>query len=165
MSDGDIGIDDLSDASTLCTRVPSLDLNHVIDEGVRETSRERELLQAPRSRRRVGSESPPKFPTPAAYLAKTIQGEIDDNLRDYPSLDHATQTAISSAYRYLHQQVKDGGYYACRYSEYGKEIVRYLFIFALFCTALHAGWYCTSAALLGLFWVSMTLLFPSTGWF
>lgn len=89
-----------------------------------------------------------------ALIHKTIQGEVDDNIRDYPSLDPQTQREIEDRYKALHDKVKAGGFYQCHYGEYAKELTRYLSIFALFLTALTTGWYWTSAALLGLFWVS-----------
>lgn len=89
-----------------------------------------------------------------AFIHKTIQGEVDDNIRDYPSLDPQTQREIEDRYKALHDKVKAGGFYQCHYGEYAKELTRYLSIFALFMTALTTGWYWTSAALLGLFWVS-----------
>lgn len=166
-SDGsDFG--DLSDASTLCTRTTSLDIDYEkVDEGLRERSRlESELdgqqdghLQVPSNRRKRGPQQTPILITPEAYIEKAMQSEIDDNLRDYPSLDETTQREISSAYRELHQQIKDGGHYECRYSEYAKEVTRYLIIFASFYTALRSGWYLTSAAFLGLFWVSFMSCF------
>lgn len=168
LSDAGSDIDDLSDASTLCTRTPSLENLQLADQLLRERTRiEPEYdghsdtyLQIPSTRRKGRLTSPLSFTTPEAFLAKTIKGEIDDSLRDYPSLDDATQRAISSAYQELHQQVKDHGFYQCRYSEYVKEITRYLILFTLFCTTLHRGWYLTSAAFLGLFWVSLSLSFP-----
>jgi hypothetical protein len=165
-SDGGSDIDDLSDASTLCTRTTSPENHHVGDEVdvLRERIRSERgqdeqtdaHLQVPGSGRKGPSRKPSILITPEAYIAKAMQGEIEDSLRDYPSLDDATQRAISSAYQDLHQQVKDHGLYECRYSEYAKEITRYLILFALFCTALRHGWYLTSAAFLGLFWVSLT---------
>lgn len=89
-----------------------------------------------------------------AFIVKTIQGEVDDNIRDYPSLDPQTQRDIENRYKTLHDRVKAGGFYECHYMEYAKELSRYLSIFGLFMTALTCGWYWTSAALLGLFWVS-----------
>lgn len=94
--------------------------------------------------------------SPAAYTAHTIQTEVDDDLRDYPSLDEKTQRNITLKYQALHQLVKDGGFYDCRYSEYGKETIRYSLLFATFLVTLHYGWYMTSACFLGLFWVGGT---------
>ena len=88
-----------------------------------------------------------------AYVTKTIQTEVDNDLRDYPSLDEETQRNITLKYQALHQLVKDGGFYDCRYSEYGKEAIRYSLLFATFLVTLHYGWYMTSACFLGLFWV------------
>ena len=89
-----------------------------------------------------------------AYVAKLIEGEIHDSLRDYPSLDADTQHSIDLEFQALHQRVKDQGFYHCNLTEYLKEISRYAILFTSFCVALHAGWYLLSAALLGLFWVS-----------
>jgi sphingolipid 8-(E)-desaturase len=88
-------------------------------------------------------------------LAKIIRGEIDDNLRDYPSLDADTQRSIDLKFQALHQRVKEEGYYHCDYTEYAKELGRYGILFSCFFVALLAGWYLLSAAFLGLFWVSI----------
>lgn len=96
--------------------------------------------------------NPPHQQTAKSYTASIVQKEIDDDLRDYPSLDPFTQQNITLKYQKLHQTVKDEGFYNCRYSEYGKEFLRYSLFFALFITTLRAGWYMTSAAFLGLFW-------------
>lgn len=91
--------------------------------------------------------------TTASYTAKVVQQEIDDGVRDYPSVDGETQRSITAKYRVLHQRIENEGYYDCRYSEYGKEFIRYSLIFAAFITTLRYEWYLTSACFLGLFWV------------
>lgn len=88
-----------------------------------------------------------------AYIHQAIQAGVNENIRDYPSLDAHTQREIEKKYQSLHEQVTAGGYYQCQYREYAKELCRYISIFALFVAALISGWYWTSAALLGLFWV------------
>lgn len=92
--------------------------------------------------------------SPNDYTSSVIQKAIDDNVRDYPSLDAETQSAITLKYQVLHQRVKDEGFYDCHYIEYGKEIIRYTLLFSLFLTSLRSEWYMTSACFLGLFWVS-----------
>ena len=82
-----------------------------------------------------------------------VERALDDDLRDYPSVDQETQQGIVTKYRELHGRVKTEGYYDCRYREYAKELFRYITIFAVFLACLHAGWYITSASFLGLFWV------------
>ena len=89
--------------------------------------------------------------------AKAMQAEIDKDLNRYPSLDAATQRNITLKYQALHQRVKDEGYYDCRYSEYGKELIRYISIFTIFILALRAQWFLTAACFLGLFWVRLSL--------
>ncbi|KAF9729653.1 Delta 8-(E)-sphingolipid desaturase 2 [Paraphaeosphaeria minitans] len=86
------------------------------------------------------------------YATELEKKEIEDGLRDNPSVDFDTQRAIALEYRVLHQQIKDQGLYACRFSEYGKESIRYGMLFAAFLYLLHIGWYLTSAIALGLFW-------------
>ncbi|GAM89531.1 hypothetical protein ANO11243_075700 [Dothideomycetidae sp. 11243] len=86
------------------------------------------------------------------YAHNTIDGEVQRDLLAYPSLDQATQHAISKRYRALQQQVEADGFYDCDYYAYGKEVVRYLALFACFMTALRSGWYMTAACFLGLFW-------------
>jgi delta8-fatty-acid desaturase len=88
-----------------------------------------------------------------SFTAQAVQDEIDDDVRDYPSLDVETQRNIILKYQALHQRVQDEGFYECRYLEYGKEFVRYTILFVVFLVCLRYGWYTTSAAFLGLFWV------------
>lgn len=96
-----------------------------------------------------------KFPrscTQVEFMDLAEQLEIDSDIGRFPSVEPATQRTIINKYRQLHQDVRDNGHYECRYIEYGKECVRYVSLFALSMTALHYGWYMTSAMLLGLFW-------------
>ena len=95
--------------------------------------------------------------TAASYTSKVVQQEIDDGIRDYPSFDVETQGPNTAKYRVLHQRIEDEGYYDCRYSEYGKELIRYSLIFAVFIMTLRCEWYLTSACFLGLFWVCLQL--------
>jgi delta8-fatty-acid desaturase len=81
--------------------------------------------------------------------------EVAEGIRDNPSLDVATQKAITDDYRALHQRFKDEGLYQCRYSEYGKECIRYSALFIAFGYFLYTRWYMTSAVFLGLFWVCL----------
>ena len=92
-----------------------------------------------------------------AYISAAMQQEIDDCLRDYPSLDAATQINITKKYQALHERVKAEGHYDCRYTEYAKEGVRYVSLFLLFIGTLlsgEIGWgrIIISACFLGLFW-------------
>lgn len=89
-----------------------------------------------------------------AYTAAMEKKEIADGIRDYPSLDTATQQTIRTEYDALHQRIKDQGLYDCPYSEYGKELIRYSMLFFSFIYLVHVGWYLTSSVFLGLFWVS-----------
>lgn len=89
------------------------------------------------------------------YATELEKKEVEDGLRDNPSVDFETQQAIALEYRALHLQIKDQGLYACRFSEYGKESIRYGLLFASFLYLLHIGWYLTSAIALGLFWVCL----------
>ncbi|KAK3081011.1 hypothetical protein LTS18_011029, partial [Coniosporium uncinatum] len=88
----------------------------------------------------------------AAYTIGLEQKEIDNDIRDYPSLDADTQRAIVFDYRALHDKIKSEGFYECRYSEYGKDCVRFAVLFSIFIYFLQAKWYLTSACFLGLFW-------------
>jgi delta8-fatty-acid desaturase len=87
------------------------------------------------------------------YAIEQEELEIERGIQENPSLDVATQKAIINDYRELHQQFKDEGLYQCRYSEYGKECIRYALLFAAFGYFLYTKWYMTSAVFLGLFWV------------
>ena len=86
------------------------------------------------------------------YTAREVQGEIDADIAKYPSLDIATQREITNKFRILHQRVHDEGFYDCRFVEYGKEMIRYAGLFALFIFFLRKEWYFPSACFLGLFW-------------
>lgn len=88
----------------------------------------------------------------AEYVANAIQEDINFDITRYPSLDPSTQRNIAVKFQNLHQRVKDGGFYQCRFIEYGKEMVRYTALFALFIFTLNNGWYMLSACFLGLFW-------------
>ena len=90
--------------------------------------------------------------SPAEFVANTIQEEIDADIAKYPSLDFDTQADIAQKFETLHQRVKNEGFYECRYIEYGKEMVRYSTLFALFISTLRMEWYFVSACFLGLFW-------------
>jgi hypothetical protein len=92
------------------------------------------------------------------YISRAVQGEINSDMKDFPSLDMQTQREINLKYRALHDRVAREGFYQCRYSEYGKEAIRYTTLFALFLLTLRSGWYITSAAFLGLFWVGVSVL-------
>ncbi|EFQ99069.1 fatty acid desaturase [Nannizzia gypsea CBS 118893] len=100
--------------------------------------------------RRAGTQN--KHMTPEEYTDKLVQKELDDDHRNYPSLDPETQRHIATKYKQLHQRIKDEGLYDCPYIEYGKELIRYSILFGLFIITLRAGWYIPSAVFLGLFW-------------
>ena len=89
------------------------------------------------------------------YATDLEQKEVADGLAENPSVDPETQRAIVGEYRALHQRIKDDGLYNCPYIEYGKECLRYGFLFGTFIYLLCAKWYFTSAIFLGLFWVSV----------
>lgn len=91
--------------------------------------------------------------TRETYTAALEQKEIADGVRNYPSLDPETQEAIRAEYKALHKLVQEQGHYNCRYSEYGKEMMRYALLFCTFLYFVHIEWYMTSACFLGMFWV------------
>lgn len=78
--------------------------------------------------------------------------EIKIDLAKHPALETATQQYIISRYRALHEKVKSEKLYECQYTNYLKECCRYSILFAAFIITLNAGWFLTSAMLLGLFW-------------
>ena len=136
--------DDLSDASTINA---SSTASHTPLSSSSESCR----------RRRDGTSSARSSENKAwskAFVNKLIKGEVEDDLRDYPSLDAGTQQSINAKFQALHQRVKDDGYYQCHFTEYLKELSRYAILFTCFFVALMTGWCLTSAAFLGLFWVS-----------
>ncbi|KAL9009369.1 MAG: hypothetical protein Q9173_005594 [Seirophora scorigena] len=100
----------------------------------------------------AGGADASRFPSKEPDNARVVKQTLENDMKSYPSLDAETQKGIVQKYRDLHEEVKVGGYYDCRYQEYAKEVFRYFCIFSSFLIALRAGWYTTSAALLGLFW-------------
>jgi len=96
--------------------------------------------------------SPAKGMSAQDYIDGRIQHEINADIDKYPSLDTTTQREIAVKFRALHERVENEGYYECRLSEYGKEMVRYTALFATFVFCLNRGWYFVSACFLGLFW-------------
>jgi delta8-fatty-acid desaturase len=87
------------------------------------------------------------------YATDLEKEEIEQDLRDNPSIDAETQQSIIRDYRALHDQIKEEGLYQCRYSEYAKESIRYGLLFSTFIYLLHHEWYLTSAMVLGMYWV------------
>ena len=87
------------------------------------------------------------------HTAMLQQQEVEQGLLSSPSIDLETQRRITKDYRELHEAVKAQGLYNCRFSEYGKEMIRYSLLFGLFMFLLLNKWYLTSAGVLGLFWV------------
>lgn len=106
----------------------------------------------------TSSAATPPTKCPVQYTDWAVQQGVDKGRRDYPSVDPIVQQGIVNRYRALHQQIHDEGLDSCRYIEYGKEMMRYTSLFVGFLTALHYGWYMTSAVMLGLFWVSSAVL-------
>jgi delta8-fatty-acid desaturase len=93
----------------------------------------------------------------AAYTAVLEEQEVLDDILAYPSLDEETQRAISLEYQALHERIQREGFYECRYSEYGKDSIRWFLLFGTFFYLLTAKWYLTSALFLGMFWVRLIL--------
>ncbi|SPO05488.1 related to delta-5/delta-6 fatty acid desaturase [Cephalotrichum gorgonifer] len=88
----------------------------------------------------------------ATFVEWSIRQDAKKDLAEYPPVDVEVQEEIVRKYRIMHQKIIDAGLYDCPYLDYGKEMVRYLTLFALFLTTLNYGWYMTSAVFLGLFW-------------
>ncbi|PKS05139.1 hypothetical protein jhhlp_008506 [Lomentospora prolificans] len=122
----------------------------VVGGGVVAEKASSDASDAPESPTNHG-DSQPRF-SAAGYTAWAVRQEIDKDSAVYPSVDPTVQQRIIHRYQALHQRVHDGGYYKCRYIEYGKEMSRYTTLFALFLVALYYKWYMTSATFLGLFW-------------
>ncbi|KAF4550552.1 Delta 8-(E)-sphingolipid desaturase-like protein 2 [Elsinoe fawcettii] len=87
-----------------------------------------------------------------SYADQIVRSEIERDLAAYPSLDTATQHAISARYQVLAKRVEDEGFYKCDYAAYGRELVRYAALFTCFFVALRYEWFFTSACFLGFFW-------------
>ncbi|RYP05156.1 hypothetical protein DL764_004010 [Monosporascus ibericus] len=90
--------------------------------------------------------------SPAEFTDLAVQHGIERDIQDYPSLDPAVQQDIIQKYRVLQRRIEEEGLYECRYSQYGKELVRYTILFTISMVALYYRWYMTSAIFLGLFW-------------
>ncbi|KAL6702374.1 hypothetical protein ACN47E_002496 [Coniothyrium glycines] len=86
------------------------------------------------------------------FAIEQEEKEIEEGIRDNPSLDVETQKAIILDYRALHEQIKAEGLYQCPYSAYAWESLRYGVLFAAFAYLLYCKWYMSSAVFLGLFW-------------
>ncbi|THV86829.1 fatty acid/sphingolipid desaturase [Aureobasidium pullulans] len=97
----------------------------------------------------VDNEKPHNIHDPESDWTKD---QINNDLEKYPELDQKTQGDIMRKYRSLDQRMRSEGLYNCNYKSYAIEISRYSFLFAMFLTTLHYGWYCTSAVFLGFFW-------------
>ena len=114
-------------------------------------------VQQPCRKRRPNASATSHLPTRAltkeARISVMISKGINEDVRDFPSLDASTQDQIAREYRALHERVKAEGYYDCRYLEYGKEAIRYSLLFSAFAIFLRMEYYIISAIFLGLFWV------------
>lgn len=92
--------------------------------------------------------------SPEQYTDFAIKQHKDSDIYEYPAVEHDVQLAITAKYMKLHEQIEAQGFYQCPYLEYGKEMARYLTLFAFSMYSLYKGWYLVSAFFLGLFWVS-----------
>ncbi|XWW94357.1 hypothetical protein V2A60_002300 [Cordyceps javanica] len=118
--------------------LPLLPPPAIIDEKALEAAR---LL--PRGRKHM---------SPAQYTEWAIQKHRETDMDEFPSLSQDVQLAINEKYMNLHAQIEAQGLYECPYLEYGKEMVRYVALFAVSMYALYRNWYLVSAFFLGLFW-------------
>jgi delta8-fatty-acid desaturase len=136
--------------SGTCTRrtTPTLTLTEACRDKESQNSEKHPLIQEVRT-------YDPSEHSRASYIEALENKEIADGISGFPSVDPETQLAITLEYRALHQRVKDQGLYQCRYSEYGKEMMRCALIFGVFISLLRAEWYLTSSIFLGIFWVSL----------
>lgn len=168
-SDGDSSLSPIDDQASLVSSATSDCGSYTVDDVAAEPKGDLALPDASGLRNRAalratvsedGAESPDpdldiyRRLSPTEYADWAIQGEVNRDIRDYPSLNPAVQLAIEEKYRDMHQQVKDLGLYDCPYIEYGKESIRYATLFTIFMVLLRYEWYIPSAIFLGLFWVS-----------
>lgn len=98
-----------------------------------------------------------------AFLDIQTKDEVTLTLTRYPSLDLSTQDKIIEEYRHLHDQIQAEGLYNCNYSAYAWEFGRCSLLFGIMLLFLHAGWYCTGAVFLGLFWSQMVFAAHDAG--
>ncbi|KAI4090575.1 MAG: hypothetical protein LQ344_004622 [Seirophora lacunosa] len=69
----------------------------------------------------AGGADASQLPSKGPDNARIVKQALKDDMENYPSLDTETQQHIVQKYRDLHEEVKVGGYYDCRYQEYAKE--------------------------------------------
>lgn len=99
-----------------------------------------------------------KYMSPEQYTEWAMQQQRETDMDEYPSLEQDVQLAITAKYMKLHEQIDAQGLYECPYLEYGKEMARYLTLFAISMFALHKGYYLVSALFLGFFWVRLLIM-------
>ena len=98
-----------------------------------------------------------------SVLDRRTQEELDFDKAKYPSLDPATQDAITQKYRELQERIKLEGLYECNYTAYGIECLRYGSFLCAFLFLLRSGWYITSAIPLACLWHQLTFTVHDAG--
>lgn len=86
-----------------------------------------------------------------------------DELKNFPSLDAATQTDIIVKYRELDQRIKAEGLYNCNYTAYLYETVRYTLLAGLAYYFLQTQHFVLSAIFLGLLWHQLVFTVHDAG--
>ena len=89
--------------------------------------------------------------------------DIERALRNYPSLDPATQREITLKFRKLHAKVRKQGLYDCHYSNYLFDLMRYLLLLGLFVFFFTRGFHLISACFLGFFWQQIMFVAHDAG--
>ncbi|KKY29271.1 putative fatty acid desaturase [Phaeomoniella chlamydospora] len=97
------------------------------------------------------------------FLDSQTKAEIDRDLAKYPSLDALTQEEIIRKYRDLNERIQAEGLYNCNYASYAWEAARCISIFVTMLFFLQIGWYCTSGAVLGVFWSQLVFAAHDAG--
>jgi sphingolipid 8-(E)-desaturase len=105
-------------------------------------------------RDRVGSTSPASSVSDSELnpINAHLSAQKANDLLAYPSLSPTSQESIIQKYRLLNARIRAAGLYACPYSAYAIESIRYTLLFTLFLVFLRLQYFPLSGACLGLFW-------------
>lgn len=154
---------ELSEESTSeASRSPSPIFDSPNDSGIRRRGADNEDSdQVSVTSRSSGSDL--ETQNALTFLDSQTKAEIDRDLAKYPSLDALTQEEIIRKYRDLNERIQAEGLYNCNYASYAWEAARCISIFVTMLFFLQIGWYCTSGAVLGVFWSQLVFAAHDAG--
>ena len=87
-----------------------------------------------------------------SYLDAVTREYIEMDLGKYPSPDLKTQAQVVTKYHELYERIVDEGLMKPNWQAYGRDVCRYLALFAGCCIGLHYGQYALAGLSLGLMW-------------